>query len=212
MPRKKDGMKYELLPRPTKGEDGKPMLYARPAIGFKYDIRSLDNFCNKYRGLPPGELSRIFEVFIDVAAFLMRDGSRVETPMGSFAPRLKLDGDYTEPSQIKSKNVSFAGVEFIPSKHFETSVNDKIIHGFVRKREVVERHPLSDPADLENALQKSLQSGFTTVNRFCRYSDLRYHTAKRYLNSLCEGENPRLRKFKEGRNLHYYPIAKADNK
>lgn len=30
MPRKTDGMKFELLPRPTKGEDGKPLLYARP--------------------------------------------------------------------------------------------------------------------------------------------------------------------------------------
>jgi hypothetical protein len=30
MPKKKDGMLFELLPRPTKGEDGKPIL-GRPS-------------------------------------------------------------------------------------------------------------------------------------------------------------------------------------
>ena len=47
MPRKTDGMLFELLPRPTKGEDGQPLLYARPAIGMKYRsaMRYLDVLC-----------------------------------------------------------------------------------------------------------------------------------------------------------------------
>ena len=31
MPRKTDGIEFEIHPRPTKGEDGKPLLYVRPA-------------------------------------------------------------------------------------------------------------------------------------------------------------------------------------
>ena len=31
MPRKTDGIKFEIHPRPTKGEDGKPLLYVRLA-------------------------------------------------------------------------------------------------------------------------------------------------------------------------------------
>ena len=33
MPRKTDGIEFEIHPRPTKGEDGKPLLYVRPAKG-----------------------------------------------------------------------------------------------------------------------------------------------------------------------------------
>ena len=35
MPRKTDGIEFEIHPRPTKGEDGKPLLYVRPAKGRK---------------------------------------------------------------------------------------------------------------------------------------------------------------------------------
>ena len=31
MPRKTDGIEFEIHARPTKGEDGKPLLYVRPA-------------------------------------------------------------------------------------------------------------------------------------------------------------------------------------
>ena len=44
MPRKKKGLKFELLPRPTKDENGKPLLYARPAIRRKWSMKWLDDF------------------------------------------------------------------------------------------------------------------------------------------------------------------------
>ena len=50
MPRKTDGIIYELHPRPTRDEDGKPLLYAQPVIDKKYSIKELDEFCAKYRG------------------------------------------------------------------------------------------------------------------------------------------------------------------
>jgi len=55
MPRKTDGIEFEIHPRPTKGEDGKPLLYVRPAKGRKKSFKQLEDFCNKYRNLRTGE-------------------------------------------------------------------------------------------------------------------------------------------------------------
>ena len=210
MPKKKDGMLFELLPRPTKGEDGQPLLYARPAIGFKYTIQAIDEFCSKYRGASSGDVIRLFEMVLDVASWLMRDGSRLETPLGSFAPKLKLDGDYTDPKKVQSKNVRFAGIEFIPSKRFEMSVEDKIFHGYRRKEEVVERHPVTDPEELEEVLQRCLQQGYTTIRTFSILSGLKYCTARNYLIGLCKGDNPRLRRSLAGRTLLFKPVKKKN--
>ena len=49
MPRKTNGIEFEIHPRPTKGEDGKPLLYVRPAKGQKKSFKDLETFCNKYR-------------------------------------------------------------------------------------------------------------------------------------------------------------------
>lgn len=209
MPRKKDGMKYELLTRPTKGDDGKPLLYARPAIGIKFGMGMLDDFCNKYRGMHQGELSRVMQAFIDVAAIHMKDGARIETPIGSFAPKLRLDGDYTDPKKVKSKNVQFAGIEFIPSKQFVESLAGRIDNGFLQVAQPASTEQLRDPVAMEEALGKALRKGYTTANNFCYYSGLKYYTARRFLNSLCEGENPRLRKRKEGTVMHYIPIKRT---
>jgi hypothetical protein len=35
------------------------------------------------------------------------------------------------------------------------------------------------------------------------YSRLKRKSAQRYLDSLCEGAHPRLRRYREGRTLHY---------
>ena len=208
MPRKTDGMLFELLPRPTKGEDGQPLLYAHPAIGFKYTMEAIDEYCLKYRGMPHDQMAHLFEGFLSVAAFLMRDGSRVETPIGSFAPKLKLNGDFTDPEKVKGDNLSLGGIEFIPSKRFIRELEKYLDSGFRRKREVVERHPVTDAKELEEVLERCLKPGYTTVERFRRAADLKYDTAKRYLNSLCKGENPLLRKYKEGQTNHYRLVKK----
>ena len=206
MPRKKYGMKFELLPRPTKGEDGKPLLYARPSIGFKYTTRAVDEYCVKHRGAHPGDMTRFLETFLDVAANLMLDGSRVETPFGSFAPKLKIDGDYTDPDKVQHKNVRFGGIEFIPSKRFEQELEKKLVYGFLKTKEVVERHPLTNPEDIELALQSCLSRGYTTAKRFSYKAGFKYDKAKDFLDNLCEGEHPRLQRFKEGTTYHYVKV------
>ena len=203
MPRKKDGMKYELLPRPTKGPDGQPLLYPRPALGIKYSMRHFDEFCTKYRGMHPGEMIRALENFIDVAAILMQDGGRIETPLGSFAPKLRLDGDYTDPKKVKSKNVQYAGIEFNLSKQFSEALGKLIDRGFLQVGEPSHTEQLHDSEAMGTALRKSMGRGYTTVKKFAYYSGLKYDTAKRYLNSLCSGDNPLLYKRKEGTTFQY---------
>ena len=79
MPRKTDGIEFEIHPRPTKGEDGKPLLYVRPAKGRKKSFKDLEDFCNKYRNLRTGELQMVFDVVMDVVGLWLSDGYRVET-------------------------------------------------------------------------------------------------------------------------------------
>lgn len=45
MPKKTDGIPFTLQPRPTKGDDGKPLLYAQPVIEHKYTIDDIDSLC-----------------------------------------------------------------------------------------------------------------------------------------------------------------------
>ena len=118
MPRKTDGIEFEIHPRPTKGEDGKPLLYVRPAKGRKKSFKDLEAFCNKYRGLRTGELQQVMDVVMEVVGLWLSYGYRIETPLGSFAPKLKLMGEHTDPKTIHGRDVRYAGIEFIPSKEF----------------------------------------------------------------------------------------------
>ena len=110
MPRKTNGIEFEIHPRPTKGEDGKPLLYVRPAKGRKKSFKELEDFCNKYRNLRTGELQMVFDVVIDVVGLWLSDGYRVETPIGSFAPKLKLLGEHTDPKTIHPSFVSSSSI------------------------------------------------------------------------------------------------------
>ena len=117
MPRKTDGIEFEIHPRPTKGEDGKPLLYVRPAKGRKKSFKDLEAFCNKYRNLRTGELQMV----------------------------------------------------------------------------------------MDEALRRSMRLGYTTIPDFMIYSGLRRDSAKAYLDSLCQGEHPRLWKVRESRRWLYFP-------
>ena len=194
---------YDLYPRPTNGADGQPLLYVRPVAKTVHDSNAIDNFCNETRLLPKGAMKQCLESFLEIATTMMQYGDRIETPFGTFIVKLKLDGDYTDPKKVKNKSVSLAGIEFIPSKRFVETLQDKIHFGYVQKQEVYERHPVTDPEELEKILEKCLRIGYTTVERFQWATDLKYDKAKSFLDNLCKCENPRLRRFKEGTTYHY---------
>lgn len=204
MPRKKYGVQYELLPRPTKDEEGKPLLYARPAIPIKYPMRMLDDFAHNNRGLHQGELSRMLRTFMDVAACHMKMGERIVTPMGSFQVKLKLDGDYSDPKKVTGKNIQYAGIEFTPSKEFLDMVEDRLQPGFVYKPDAAHTKSvkeLREDGAIDEALRKCLERNNFTISTFCYHSGLKYNTAREYLNRLCKSDPPVLQKRKFGTSM-----------
>lgn len=213
MPRKTNGIVYELHPRPTKGDDGQPLLYAKPVITRKYNLDDLDNFCARYRGTNRGDMKRFCELCKDVYSLWLRQGHRVETPFGSLAPTLKLHGDHTNPDDVTGNDISYNGLEFIPSKEFE-QLSDCSADGFRQKEHFPwETKRAQGKEALERAVLNAIKTGgYTTVADFMDYSGLKYTAAKDYLNSLCKGDASLLRKIPVGRaNIYKLKGDSPDN-
>ena len=206
MPRKTDGMLFELQPRPTNGEDGKPLLYARPAAPYKRTMQDVETYCS-FKGLNSGLVEMAFDTFIEVCSEWLADGYRVETPLGVFSPKIKLKGDFTDPSKVKGKDVEFAGLDLTFSQRFVKAVSRKQ-HGFRKKETTVGNAHMHDDAFMAEALRRSMSAGFTTIRIFMAKSGLKYHSAQRYLNHLCSGENPTLKRQRIGSTIHYFPLQK----
>ena len=205
MPRKTDGIEFELHPSPKKDQDGKPLLYARLSSKKKLTFKQLEHYSMEHNHASKGELEACFTKFIKSASLWFYEGYRVETPIGSFAPKLKLMGEHTDPKTVTGRDIRFDGVEFIPSKEFIKEVCQNKL-GFRRREEAVGNSQMHDPQAMEEALQKSLWEGFTTVSKFKFYSQLKRDSAQRYLDSLTEGDHPRLRRSKSGKSYIYFPI------
>ena len=208
MPRKTDGILFELQPRPTKGEDGKPLLYAEPVIERKYDLDDIDEFCAKYRHTTQGEMKHLFSLLEEVTTMWLSKGYRVETPFGSFAPKLKLVGEHTDPEKVLGRDVIYGGIGFIPAKQFVKDA-DCSHDGFRRKQGSVGNSQMHDPKAMDAALERCLRLGYVTVPEFMIFSGLKRDSAKTYLDSLCKGEHPRLRKVWESRRWLYFPRKPA---
>ena len=67
-----------------------------------------------------------------------------------------------------------------------------------------------DPKAMEEALRKSLTIGYTSVSSFMHFSGLKRDSAQKFLDSLCQGEDARLRRRRNGKSYIYSPrTAKA---
>ena len=204
MPRKTDGIEVDIHPGPKKGEDGKPLLYVRPVKGRKKSFKDLEDFCVRYRGLRTGEMGHVFEAVMEVAGLWLSKGYRVETPLGSFAPKLKLLGEHTDPSTITGRDIVYDGLDFVASKEF-ISEGGQNREGYRKSQAPVVNSQMYDPQKMEEALKRCLKLGHVTVPVFMAYSGLKRDSAKNYLDSLCKGDHPRLWKMKESRRWFYYP-------
>lgn len=206
MPRKEKGMLFELHPTPVKGKDGKPLLYARPAA-TKMTMKEVRELC-AMRGINSTMMDIAFESFIDVCSKWMAAGYRIETPLGTFSPKLKLDGEFTDPSTVKGTDVQYAGIDVTPSKAFIKAVRYHL-DGFRRKANVVGNAQIKNENFMEDALRQSiLASGFTTIRKFMAVSGLKYHSAQRYLDKLCYCIPQKLEQQKIGGVIHYFPKKK----
>ena len=207
MPRKKDGMPFEVHPTPAIGKDGKNIVYAKPAMRVKLTMQGVEDFCSRNYGLRFGELSRAFDVFLRAAGELMAMGYRVDTPIGSFAPRLALTREITDPDEVTARDVRFNGVDYQPGKHWNEELQ-KWNNGFRRIDNGNSLELLADKKRLDEVLQECLKryDGYVTVGLFAHNSGLTYYSARKQLNQWTEGDNPRLLKTRRGQEFIYTEI------
>ena len=201
MPRKTDGIEFELHPGPQKDENGKPLLYARLASKKKLTFKQLEGYSISHQHMAKGELETCFAKFLNCAAPWFHEGYRVETPIGSFAPKVKLTGEHTDPKTVTGRDIKYDNIDFIPSKDFIKVVCSNRL-GFRRVEGPVGNSQMHDPKAMDEALRRSLQQGFTTV----KSSGLKRDSALKYLDSLTKGDHPRLRRVKSGKSYLYFPI------
>ena len=203
MPFKTDALLYELHTRPTKDEEGKPLLYARPVQKNKVTVKEADTLCASKGGFSRGMMTLAFENFIDICADWLTLGYRIETPIGVFAPKLKMKGDFSDPAKVQSDDIYCAGIDWTPSKSFLKAVKDRI-RGYRKGNNHVGNDQMNDEELMKAALRKSMVQGFTTIRRFQAYSGLKYYSAQHYLDKMSGGENPCLTKERIGSTYQYF--------
>ena len=206
MPRKNYGMWYEVHPTPVKGEDGKNLVYVRPRSGQKITMKELEDYCEHINALRYGEMSRAFDAFIRAAGRFLAEGYRVETPIGSFAPKLSLAKQMTDPDQVKDRDVRLEGVEYNPGKLWEKAI-DKWLDGFRRYKNPDTKQILADKEKLEQVMRGVLQRcGFITAGMFSRASGLTLYSSRKQLNEWTKGDNPKLLMTPRGKEYIYTEV------
>lgn len=207
MPRKTNGMPFEIHPSPKKAANGKNLLYVRPRSRQKITMEQLDDYCAKHYALRPGELTRAFRAFIEATGYYLSEGYRVETLIGSFAPKIGLRRELTDPDEVKTTDVLFEGIEYKSVKEYEKSVLSNL-RGFRRANNPNVQQLMADEDHLNKALQTNLERyhGYVTARSFAHSANITYYSARKQLDKWCEGEHPRLLKTKQGQEYIYTEI------
>ena len=207
MPRKNHGMWYEVHPTPVKDSDGKNLVYVRPKSGQKLTMKQLEDYCERTYNMRYGEMSRALDMFIRAAGRWMAEGYRIETPLGSFAPKLSLARQVSDPDAVKDRDVRLEGVEYNPGKMWDREIQ-KWLDGFRRFQNPDTKAILADKEKLEQVLRECLQRhhGFVTAGIFSRASGLTLYSARKQLNEWTKGDNPKLLKTPRGKEHIYTEI------
>ncbi len=207
MPRKKSGMRYEVHPSPAKGKDGKNIVYVKPVSGQKLDIKALDDYCARHYSLRSGELELVLSTFLKAAGEMMAQGYRIDTPIGSFAPKLSLTREITDADDVRNSDVRLDGVDYTPGKRWNKAISKWLTDGFCGTDNPNVQELMNDSAHLEQALQESLKrGGYTTTKRFAYFANLTKYSARKQLEAWTEGKNPKLLKTRMGQSDIYTEI------
>ena len=209
MPKKTGGMPYQVYTTPMKGKDGRNIVYVRPEGGkrMKMTIEQIDAYCAKYSSMRSGELQLVLGEFMHWASEWIAKGYRVETPLGSFAPTLRLNREITDPDEVKDKDGELDGVEYTPGKLWNEHLEHWMRDGFRKSERFYTNEPLTNMDRIEQTLRNLLdRRGFVTVNSFMANTQLTYHSARKLLNKWTEGENPKLLKTRQGPTYIYTEI------
>ena len=197
-------MWYEVHPTPVKGGDGKNLVYVRPKSGMKLSMKQLEDYCESNHSLRYGELSRALDVFVRVAGRFLAEGYRIDTPIGSFAPKLSLAKQITDADEVKDCDVRLDGVEYNPGKLWDKEIK-KWLDGFRRYHNTDTQEMLADKEKLELLMRECIQkhNGYITAGMFARYSGLTLYSARKQLQEWTRGENPKLLMTPRGKE-HIY--------
>ena len=207
MPRKNSGMWYEVHPTPVKDGNGKNLVYVRPMSGMKISMKQLEEYCERNNSLRYGELSRAFDAFIRAAGRFLAEGYRIDTPIGSFAPKLSLAKQISNPDEVKDRDVRLEGVEYDPGKLWDKEIK-KWLDGFRRHQNPDTQEILADKEKLEQELRDCIRkhNGYITAGMFARYTGLTLYSARKQLNEWTKGENPKLLMTPQGKEHIYTEI------
>lgn len=203
MPRKKSGFPYEVHPTPAKGKDGRNIVYARPAKGHKMSIRGVDEYCAKHYNTRNGEIEFAFKEFVKGAGELMAMGYRIDTPIGSFVPKLGLRRVITNPDEVSDDDIVLEGVDYKPGKVWNNAIEKWIYSGFMRVDNPNTQVLMNDKEHLEKALDKCLGRGYVTVKDFAIIANLTRYSARKQLEAWTKGKHPKLMRSKMGQ-IHIY--------
>lgn len=206
MPRKKSGFPYEVHPTPMKGKDGRNIVYARPARGLKLDIEAVDGYCHEHYKTADGELEYVFKQFVKCAAELMARGYRIETPIGSFVPKLGLKREITDADEVEDDDVMLDSVDYNPGKVWTKAIDQWLFDGFKRVDNPNVQELMQDTEHLERALKECLKKGYVTVKMFAYRASLSKYSARKQLEAWTKGESPKLIKSKMGQTDIYTEI------
>ena len=207
MPRKEDGMLFEVHPAPLKDKAGNNYVYVRPFALHKRTPEDFDEYCSKHYAMRPGEMLRALGIFMEATKIWLGEGDRVETPFGSFAPKIGLRSEKTTADVVGPSDVELQGIDFTPTKEFVERV-EQWTNGFRPLNNPDTQRLSADTTHLERALQNTIEAlgGYADVRNFMRFSGLTYHSARKTLDRWCQEPSPRLLRTKLGGTFIYTMI------
>ena len=207
MPRKETGMQYEVFPTPLKDKRGYNYVCVKPRTFHHRTMEDIDDYCARHYAMRPGEMTRALTVLRQMSRIWLAWGDRLETPIGTFAPRLGLRHERTTADRIGPGDVYLRGIGFEPSKEFVEEVDD-MTDGY-RPTDFPASLPLGDDEKhLHHALRQTIDAngGYATVKTFRMFSHISAYKARQVLDQWCEGEQPRLMRTMMGGTYIYTEI------
>ena len=107
MPRKTDGIPFEVHRSPSTDDNGNVVLYATPQSNRIKEFKEIEGWLNAANIMRVGALQQSFDVFLDECVRWMSQGYRVQTPLGAFSMKLGMKRKITNPRQVRHDDVEF---------------------------------------------------------------------------------------------------------
>ena len=192
MPINKSGIRYELYDTPKKDESS-----------GTYTQQQLEEYLQRHWAIHPSDARRFMTAFVDALSQLLANGYRIDTLLGSFYPKLKLDAPFTATDKVTANDVAFDGIGFLADKAFTEKVRNSI--GGLRRERGHKSNPLGSPADIRRKVTKLARDngGIFDMRDFRLAFGVSDYMARKHLKMLSEGPSPFLCCKRMGSSLTY---------